>query len=181
MRDRRARPSLPGRSHSRSPRGRGAACESRCSAIHPEIPLCGIEGLRPSLPGRKHTRSAQLPICRSQTTSLPALRFIAGAALFALAPSCRLCYHQSWANFITMRGIHAPRCSRFIYPESLPVAGSKGVPPCDHPTLPSPPTNQPSSAHIRTSRNFLSSQVAIRIVRNFQKTNNGAQFKSTQI
>jgi len=27
-----------------------AACESRCRAIHPEIPLCGIEGLRPSLP-----------------------------------------------------------------------------------------------------------------------------------
>ena len=30
--------------------GRGAACESRCSAIHPEIPQCGMEGLRPSLP-----------------------------------------------------------------------------------------------------------------------------------
>src|SRR5271156_185498 len=24
--------------------GRGAACESRCSSIHPEIPQCGIEG-----------------------------------------------------------------------------------------------------------------------------------------
>jgi hypothetical protein len=34
--------------------GRGAACESRSSAIHPEIPLCGIEGLRPSLPRRQH-------------------------------------------------------------------------------------------------------------------------------
>src|SRR5271156_2023032 len=43
---------------------RGAACESRGSAIHPEIPLCGIEGLRQSLP-RPHSladRSATLPI-----------------------------------------------------------------------------------------------------------------------
>src|SRR5271170_4072678 len=43
---------------------RGAACESRGSAIHPEIPLCGIEGLRQSLP-RPHSladRSASLPI-----------------------------------------------------------------------------------------------------------------------
>ena len=30
--------------------GRGAACELRCSAIHPEIPQFGIEELRPSLP-----------------------------------------------------------------------------------------------------------------------------------
>src|SRR5271155_1334153 len=30
--------------------GRGASCESRCSAIHPEIPQCGIERLRPSSP-----------------------------------------------------------------------------------------------------------------------------------
>src|SRR5277367_1940973 len=43
---------------------RGAACGSRGSAIHPEIPLCGIEGLRQSLP-RPHSladRSATLPI-----------------------------------------------------------------------------------------------------------------------
>jgi len=53
--------------------------------------------------------------------------------LFALAPSCRLCYHQSWANFITTRGIHGQRCSRFresrysaIHPEKPPVADSKG-------------------------------------------------------
>ena len=32
--------------------GTGAACESRRSAIHPEIPQRGIEGLRPSLPRR---------------------------------------------------------------------------------------------------------------------------------
>jgi hypothetical protein len=30
--------------------GRGAACESPCRAIHPEIPQRGIEGLRPNLP-----------------------------------------------------------------------------------------------------------------------------------
>src|SRR5277367_3269402 len=43
---------------------RGAACGSRGSAINPEIPLCGIEGLRQSLP-RPHSladRSATLPI-----------------------------------------------------------------------------------------------------------------------
>jgi hypothetical protein len=34
----------------RSRRSRGAACESPCRTIHPEIPLCGIEGLCPSLP-----------------------------------------------------------------------------------------------------------------------------------
>jgi len=33
--------------------GKGAARELRCSAIHPEIPQRGIEGLRPSLPGRQ--------------------------------------------------------------------------------------------------------------------------------
>jgi hypothetical protein len=35
--------------------GRGAACESRCSAIHPEDRQCRLEGLRPSLP-RCHAR-----------------------------------------------------------------------------------------------------------------------------
>src|SRR5277367_2501269 len=41
---------------------RGSARESRCSAIHPEIPLCGIEGPRPSLPGRQHFHSAVLAV-----------------------------------------------------------------------------------------------------------------------
>ena len=33
------------------------------------------------------------------------------------------------------------------------MAGSKGAPPRDHPTLPSPRKNQPSPSRIRTSRN----------------------------
>src|SRR5271156_5369880 len=59
----RAQASFVARAMAQSPRashGRGAACESPCRAIHPEIPRCGIEGLRPSLPGRQHFRGVGL-------------------------------------------------------------------------------------------------------------------------
>jgi hypothetical protein len=36
--------------------GRGAACESPCRAIHPELPRRGIEGLRPFSPQRQLRR-----------------------------------------------------------------------------------------------------------------------------
>jgi len=52
-----ARHAVPAVTTSRSQiLGRGAACESPCRAIHPEIRRRRIEGLRPSSPRRQHFR-----------------------------------------------------------------------------------------------------------------------------
>jgi hypothetical protein len=61
------------------------------------------------------------PTLRSQTTSQSAFRIIASTALFALELPCRLCYHQSWTNFITTRGIHGQRGQRFSTLRALPT------------------------------------------------------------
>jgi hypothetical protein len=67
---------------------RGAACESPCRAIHPEIPRCGIEGLRPSLSRRSHCR------CRKSTTGRHALPHHLDACIgFSGRPSFALLFH----------------------------------------------------------------------------------------
>src|SRR5580704_16719101 len=69
--------------------GRGAACELRCGAIHPEIPQRGIEGLRPSLPQRQRHRLFAIDV---------AFRCVSAVILFhfldADSPDLLACAHS---------------------------------------------------------------------------------------
>src|SRR5277367_2473416 len=74
-------------------RGRGAACESRCSAIHPEIPQRGIEGLRPSLPGLQHLHGVVFAVIlnpRKRVKELSSNFRLADPACSAATPAPRL-------------------------------------------------------------------------------------------
>ena len=76
--------------------GRGAACESPRTAIHPEIPRCGIEGPRPSLPQRQPRRGVALVfLCALCFSAVAAVAFSDLSPLFL----CALCVKSFDSSF----------------------------------------------------------------------------------